>query len=204
MSVATRGLGKLAVCLDSFDAAFRENQANCQFALHFSEANMHCPNCGAKASTGQKFCRACGFGLEMVEQLIADQRAATEQTTVATGRLSDDWLRKFEKWAKRALLALGSIAVSLILWAIIVKLMIKEGAIFAGSMLLMLVIGVVLLSFLAYLKEERKNSGSPQSNQRHRPPQAQETAKMLSEPNAEMVVSATEQTTAHLEERLDS
>jgi ribosomal protein L37E len=165
---------------------------------------MHCPNCGSKASIGQNFCRACGFGLEKVEQLIADQKAATEQTTVATGRLSDDWLRKFEKWATRALLALGGIAVSLILWAIIVKLMIKEGAIFPGSMLLMLVIGVVLLLFLVYLKEERKNSGPPQSNQGRRLPQAQETAKMLSEPNAEMAVSATEQTTAHLEERLDS
>jgi uncharacterized membrane protein YvbJ len=166
---------------------------------------MHCPDCGTKASAGQKFCRGCGFGLEKVELLIADQRAtATEQTTVATGRLSDEWLRKMEKWAARALLALGSIAVSLILWAIIVKLMIKEGAIFAGSMLLMLVIGVVLLSFLAYMQDKRKNSASTQSNQQHRLPQAQETAKMLSEPNAEMVASATEQTTAHLEERLDS
>ena len=165
---------------------------------------MHCPDCGTKASIGQKFCRACGFGLEKVEQLIADQRAATEQPTVATGRLSDDWLRKFEKWATRALLALGSIAVSLFLWAIIAKLMIKEGAIFKGSMLLMLVIGVVLLSFLAYMQDKRKNSTSTQSNQQHRLPQAQETAKMLSEPNAEMAASVTEQTTTRLEEKLES
>jgi hypothetical protein len=166
---------------------------------------MHCPNCGTKASIGQKFCRACGFGLEKVEQLIADQRTgATEQTIVTTGRFSDDWLRKMEKWAARALLALGSIAVSLILWAIIVKLMIKEGAIFPGSMLLMFVIGVVLLLFLAYLKDERKNSASTQSNQQHRLPQAQETAKMLSEPNAEIGASVTEQTTTRLEEKLES
>src|SRR5215475_15791910 len=166
---------------------------------------MHCPDCGTKASVGQKFCRACGFGLEKVEQLVADQRTgATDQTLEATGRFSDDWLRKMEKWASRALFAIRSVAVSLILWAIIVKLMIKEGAIFAGSMILMLVIGVVLLLFLVYLKEERKNSASTQSNQGHRLPQAQETAKMLSEPNAEMVASVTEQTTAHLEERLES
>ncbi len=166
---------------------------------------MHCPNCGAKASTGQKFCRACGFGLEKVEQLIADQRtSATDQTLEAVGRFSDDWLRKMEKWAARALLALGSAAVILILWAIIVKLMIKEGAIFAGSMLLMLVIGVVLLAFLAYLQDKRKNSASTQSNQRQGLPQAQETAKMLSEPNAEMAASVTEQTTTRLEEKLES
>jgi uncharacterized membrane protein YvbJ len=166
---------------------------------------MHCPNCGSKASTGQKFCRACGFGLEKVEQLIADQRTGdTEQPTVATGRLSDEWLRKMEKWAWRALSALGAIAISLILWAIIVKLMIKEGAIFAGSMLLMLVIGVVLLLFLAYMKERSKNSASTQSNQQRPLPQAQETAKMLPEPKHEMSVSVTEQTTSRLEEKLES
>jgi len=166
---------------------------------------MHCPNCGTKASIGQKYCRACGFGLEKVEQLIDDQRAAArEQITVATGRLSDDWLRMMEKWAARALFALGGIAVSLILWAIIFKLMIKEGAIFQGSMLLMLVIGVILLLFLAYLRDERKNSASTQSNQQHPLPQAQETAKMLSEPNAELAVSVTEQTTARLEEKIES
>jgi hypothetical protein len=166
---------------------------------------MHCPNCGTKASIGQNFCRACGFGLEKVEQLIADQKtAATDQTLETVGRFSDDRLRKMEKWAARALFALGSIGVSLILWAIIVKLMIKEGAIFPGSMLLMLVIGVVLGLFLVYLKEERKNSASTQSNQQHRLPQAQETAKMLSEPNAEMAASVTEQTTTRLEEKLES
>src|SRR5262249_47457093 len=33
MKSAARGWGKLVVCLDSFDAAFREGQANFQFAL---------------------------------------------------------------------------------------------------------------------------------------------------------------------------
>ena len=164
---------------------------------------MHCPNCGMKASSGQKFCRACGFGLDKVEQLIADQRtAATDQTTEATGVLSDDRLRMLEKWAARGLFALCSIALSLILWAIIVKVMIKEGGIFAGSMLLMLVVGVLLASFLAYMKD-RKDSASTQSNQQRRLAQAQETAKMLSEPNLEMSPSVTEQTTASLEEKLE-
>ena len=166
---------------------------------------MHCPNCGAKASAGQKFCRACGFSLEKVEQLIADQKVATtEQPTKAAAGLSDDWLRRFEKWAARALFAIGSIVISLILWAIIVKVMINEGGIFVGSMLLMLVIGVILASILAYLKGERKNPASIQSDQQHRLPQAQETAKMLSEPNAEMAASVTEQTTTRLEEKLES
>jgi zinc-ribbon domain len=166
---------------------------------------MHCPNCGKKASVGQRFCRGCGFSLEKVEQLIADQKTgAADQTTGTTGRFSDDWLRKFEKWAARALFALCSIAISLILWAIIVNVMIKEGGIFVGSMLLMLVIGVILALILAYLKGERKNPASIQSDQQHRLPQAQETAKILSEPNAEMAVSVTEQTTANLAEKIEN
>jgi hypothetical protein len=36
MKIAARGQGKLlGVCLNSFDAVFGENRANCQFALSF-------------------------------------------------------------------------------------------------------------------------------------------------------------------------
>src|SRR5262245_29250019 len=34
---------------------------------------MHCPSCGATAVSDQKFCRACGFGLEQVARLIAER-----------------------------------------------------------------------------------------------------------------------------------
>ena len=166
---------------------------------------MHCPDCGTKASAGQKFCRGCGFSLEKVEQLIVDQKAAvTEQTTLATAGLSDDWLRRLEKWAARALFALGGILGGLMLWAIIAKVMIEKGRIFQGSVVLMILAAAALVMFLAYLDSERKKPASARSNQQHRLPQAQETAKMLSEPNAEMTVSVTEQTTARLEEKLES
>src|SRR5262245_18223675 len=36
MEIAAPGYGKLAAYLDSFSACFRENQANCQFAIPFS------------------------------------------------------------------------------------------------------------------------------------------------------------------------
>jgi len=166
---------------------------------------MHCPDCGTKASAGQKFCRACGFSLEKVEQLIADQKAAaTEQTTVATGRLSDDWLRRLEKWAARALFTLGGILGGLMLWGIIAKVMIEKGRIFQGIVVLMILAAAALALFLAYLDSERKKSASARSNQQNHLPQAQETAKMLSEPNADMAASVTEQTTTRLEEKLQS
>lgn len=166
---------------------------------------MHCPNCGTNASARQKFCRACGFGLEKVEQLIADQRAAaTDQTTEATGGLSDDRLGRLEKWAARALFALGGVFGSLMLWAIIGKVMIEKGKIFEGSFVLIILAVAALAALLAYLDSERKKSASVQSNQQHRLPQAEETAKMLSEPSIETAASVTEHTTARLEEKIEA
>jgi len=166
---------------------------------------MHCPDCGTKASAGQKFCRTCGFSLEKVEQLIADQKAAaTEQTALATAGLSDNWLRRLEKWATRVLFALCGVLGGLLLWAIIAKVMIEKGRIFQGSVVLMILAGAALALFLAYLDSERKKLASARSNQQHGLPQAQETAKMLAEPNAEMAVSVTEQTTANLAERVEN
>jgi zinc-ribbon domain len=166
---------------------------------------MHCPNCGTKAPAGQKFCRACGFGLEKVGQLIADhQAAATDQTTGATGGLSDDRLRKLEKWAARALFALGGVLGGVMFWAIIGKVMIEKGKIFEGSIILMILAGAALASLLAYLDSERKRSASARSNQQQRMPEAVETAKMLSEPSLETVSSVTEHTTTRLEEKIDA
>lgn len=164
---------------------------------------MHCPNCGMKASAGQKFCRACGFGLEKVEQLIAEQKSvAVDQSTEATGGLSDDRMRRLEKWSVRALFTLGGILGGLMLWAIIGKVMIEKGKIFEGSIILMILAGAGLASFLGYLDSERKKSASTRLNQQPRLPQAEETVKMLSEPNLEMASSVTEHTTARLEEKL--
>jgi hypothetical protein len=166
---------------------------------------MHCPNCGTKASAGQKFCRGCGFGLEKVEQLIADQRAAaTDQTTGATSGLSDDRLRNLEKWVARALFALGGVLGGVMFWAIIGKVMIEKGKIFEGSIILMILAGAALASLLAYLDSARKKSSSTRSNQQQRLPQVEETAKMLSEPSLETAASVTEHTTTRLEEKIDA
>jgi hypothetical protein len=120
----------------------------------------------------------------------------------AAGGLSGAWLRRLEKWAARALFALCGVLGGLLLWAIIAKVMIEKGRIFQGIIVLMILAAAALALFLAYLDSERRKSASAQSNQQHRLPQAQETAKMLSEANAEMAVSVTEQTTANMAEKI--
>jgi ribosomal protein L37E len=167
---------------------------------YFKEADMHCPNCGTKASAAQRFCRACGFGLEKVELLITEQKTAVaDQTTEAPGSPSSNWLRKLEKGAWVALLALGGILVSLLLWAIIFKVMIEEGKIWEGSMVLMILCVVAMALFLAYMHV--KKSTSARSNPSQRLPEAAETAKMLAEPNFEVADGVTEHTTTRLEEK---
>jgi zinc-ribbon domain len=39
---------------------------------------MHCPTCGTKASTDQKFCRSCGTKLSVISQLVAKHPSATD------------------------------------------------------------------------------------------------------------------------------
>lgn len=100
----------------------------------------------------------------------------------------------------RALFALGGILGGSMLWAVIVKVMIEEGSVFKGSIILMMIAAIGLFAFLGYLESQRKRSVSTRLNQQPQPAQAKETAKMLSEPDLEMSASVTEHTTAKLGE----
>src|SRR5262245_40674652 len=51
------------------------------------EATMHCPNCGTKIYTVQKFCRACGLPLEPFAQLLAELAPDAEDENVAQSKL---------------------------------------------------------------------------------------------------------------------
>jgi hypothetical protein len=158
-----------------------------------------------KASSGQKFCRACGFGLDKVAQLIAEQAAEAEgRTNEADADLTDDRLRKIEKWSVRALLAIASSLGGLMLWGIIYKLMIEKGKVFPGVVILMVVAAIGLIALLGYLESQKKKPVSARSNQQLHLAPAEETARMLSEPKIEISSSVTEQTTASLEEKLES
>ena len=119
---------------------------------------MHCPNCGAKASARQKFCRACGLSLERFAQLLAEPSPDVEGKDEDVERARRR-LRYLESGAK-----LSGCVVGLAVWLLMASVIAEQ----------------------------------------HRLPQAQETVKMLSELNVEMSASVTEQTTARLEEKIES
>jgi hypothetical protein len=49
------------------------------------EPTMHCPGCGTEAPVTQKFCRSCGFSLEKVPQLVAEQLSESEGILTSKG-----------------------------------------------------------------------------------------------------------------------
>ena len=158
---------------------------------------MHCPNCGVKATDGQKFCRTCGFGLEKFAHLFAEQVVEENAPPYA------DRLRKLERLGVIGLFSLGSILGALLLWAIIFKMMIEKGEVFAGAIVLTIIAFISLFGFLGYVDAQRKKTAPRPPAKSLALPLGEETAKILSEPQVEKLVSITEHTTARLQEKVE-
>jgi hypothetical protein len=99
---------------------------------------MHCPRCGAEAVIGQQFCRGCGFNLEKVAELVAEQPSALSIPTLAHLHLRQ---RRFEHWAGIAGLAFMSLVFLSLIYLVIIELMIKSGKIGVGLLLLIFFLG---------------------------------------------------------------
>src|ERR1044072_1628435 len=87
---------------------------------------MFCPNCGAKTSTEQKFCRACGLGLEKIALSLTEQLPTRPDDHLLSQK------EKYERWGVAALSVFGVGLLSIILYNIIYKMMITQGNIVAG------------------------------------------------------------------------
>ena len=79
---------------------------------------MFCPNCGAKTSTEQKFCRACGLGLEKIALSLTEQLPSGPDENMLSQK------ERLERWGVAALSVFGVGILGLILWGIVYKIMI--------------------------------------------------------------------------------
>jgi hypothetical protein len=78
---------------------------------------MHCPNCGTSATKEQKFCRACGFGLAKVVQLLEEGDVFPDELS----RLYAERRQQIERWRNLAFYPFcgaGIIVLTIIFYAI--------------------------------------------------------------------------------------
>ncbi|HEY9502661.1 MAG TPA: zinc ribbon domain-containing protein [Pyrinomonadaceae bacterium] len=161
------------------------------------EPTMHCPGCGTEAPVTQKFCRSCGFSLEKVPQLVAEQLSESEEIL---------HLKAAEKLQRRQQLIDHWLSITGIGFITLIALSALIGLIylmFAGNLpivpgivLLLLILGGFVAGSLAMYSEKLKKSLSGSSSLRSRPlPERQITSTPALEAFEGPFVSVTERTT---------
>jgi len=166
---------------------------------------MHCPGCGVKVSENQNFCRSCGFSLEKVSQLVAEQLTAEQkQAAIEIGKGSNDRLHLME-WLGvigwYTFIGGGAMGVILIFYPIISKLIIEKGQIIPGIALLLFLAGALLLLPYIHYLESQKDSAKRERQRLKASAEEGATGKLPPETYPEIKTSITEHTTELLETR---
>jgi hypothetical protein len=171
---------------------------------------MHCPNCGTSATKHQKFCRACGFGLAKVVQLLEEGDAFPDELS----REISERRQQIERWRDLAFYLFcggaGIGVLTLIGYGIIYRLMIIRGELWqgAGALLVILtaLVGLVLIGLQAQAEELKAELSQPKPLPRpaNSPslealPPAATTSNLLAEGRVEAGASITEDTTRTLQ-----
>ena len=158
---------------------------------------MHCPSCGAKASAGQQFCRACGFDLEKVSKLLGEQLPAgapDQSSSESVARLLRRQ-RRIERWLSVALVCTFIPLVLSIISAIIYKIIILKGNILEGIFLLSFVVGAVIALSLVFYRESLQETLAKRRVSPASLPETESAARLLPETDFEPVPSVAERTT---------
>jgi uncharacterized membrane protein len=167
------------------------------------EDNVHCPNCGTKALSGQKFCRACGLSLDRFARLLIETPSDIEDSDVEQARRR---MRQLESGAKLTGWVVGLVAWLLIAGVIAgmgINAIINLGDIAGGVMMLALaVVSIVAAGLLIYYASLHAKASARQP---HRPaePAVEIADNLPPERYTRTVMSVTEQTTAQLHEKIE-
>jgi len=109
---------------------------------------MFCPNCAAKISQDQKFCRACGLGLEKIVQSLSEQDPTKMDETLEAQK------NRLERLGVTALTIFGVGVFGLLVYGVGYKLMLSQGKILAGLSIIGLIVllGSGLLSVILFAR----------------------------------------------------
>src|SRR5262249_16383515 len=154
--------------------------------------SMHCPNCGAVALIEQKFCRACGFGLEKVAQLFAEH--ASEENFESASDSGEELPKGLRHWFSLFITLFLSFSVYLG----------ASGNISVFGIVCFIVLLLGILALGAHIEFESGKLSKHISSQPSSSISAPTTKKLPPQPGLEMNASVTEQTTATLAERIES
>lgn len=150
---------------------------------------MYCPNCGSKTSTEQKFCRACGLGLEKIALSLTEQLPAQANEHLLSQK------ERYERLGVAALSVFGTGILGAILYGIIYKTMIEQGKILTGLGLIGLVIFMCSGLFAAIMFAKAKETEEAAGKRRIQQVETTPTKELLTEGNFEPIPSVTDRTT---------
>lgn len=131
---------------------------------------MFCPNCGKENSTDQKFCRACGIGLEKTVESLMEQKLSPSQ--------NDSLLRKrilletFGTVATGGLITVTVIGVSAIIYTILTKMILTGSSVLFGSLLTAFIVFALLTLIYVVFREslnEKQNKKKPSNSELNEP-----------------------------------
>ncbi|HEU4714145.1 MAG TPA: zinc ribbon domain-containing protein [Pyrinomonadaceae bacterium] len=118
---------------------------------------MFCPNCGAKTSIDQKFCRACGLGLTKIASELTEQLPSRPDENLLSEK------ERLEKIGVALLSVFGAGVLGVILYGVIYKLMLTQGQFWGGlaflGFLIMCLCGLASVIFFAKAKEVEAAAG---------------------------------------------
>ena len=162
---------------------------------------MYCPNCGNQIAADQKFCRACGLGLEKITQSVGEQLPVRLERSL---RERQEWLEKVGV-GSLSVFALG--LLGFLLYAVAQKLG-PQGSLFTILALvgLVIVFGSGLLSVILFARaRELKESAGKRRLTKEVNALDGSTKELLPEGKREPVPAVTEHTTELLyAEKLNS
>jgi hypothetical protein len=154
---------------------------------------MFCPNCGAKTSIEQKFCRACGLGLDKIALSLTEQLPISPDEHLMAEKT------RYERMGMALLSVFGFGVLMLILYGVVYKMMIMRGKWMWGLAVLgFIIMGACgLLSVILFEKanEAKEAAGKRRLESRDAAVLPTPTRELLPEGHFEPVPSVTDRTT---------